>query len=175
MLPIPVVSIEFEANPKIHVSHVHVTNFLGQKILLLFRKDFHQMRIQTSAKSCCFVIALASVPKNTNAWKIYWFSINPISRSDCRTVLLQWARKIKKVQAKKPSWNQINQFFSWNCIFGSFTSSKIDFWPFLKLQKMEFGQENYSWFIWFHEFFFAWTFFKFSGPQCIVKFPIILG
>ena len=31
------------------------------------------------------------------------------------------------------------------CIFGSFKhfpSSKIDFWPFLKLQKMEFGQKN---------------------------------
>ena len=25
-----------------------------------------------------------------------------------------------------------------------FPTSKIDFWPFLKLQKMEFGQKNYS-------------------------------
>ena len=46
----------------------------------------------------------------------------------------QSARKFKKVQAQY-SWNQINQFFSWNCISGSFKlfpSSKIDFWPFLK-------------------------------------------
>ena len=27
--------------------------------------------------------------------------------------------------------------------FKLFPSSKIDFWPFLKLQKMEFGQKNY--------------------------------
>ena len=25
-----------------------------------------------------------------------------------------------------------------------FPNSKIDFWPFLKLQKMEFGQNNFS-------------------------------
>ena len=61
----------------------------------------------------------------------------------------------------------------WNCIFGSFKlfpSSKIDFWPFLKLQKMEFCQKNYSWnwFIWFHEFF-GLDFFKFSGTLCTVN------
>ena len=46
-------------------------------------------------------------------------------------------REIKYINQKK--------FFSWNCIFGSFKlfpSSKIDFWPFLKLQKMEFGQKK---------------------------------
>ena len=58
----------------------------------------------------------------------------------------------------------------WNCIFGSFKlfpNTKNDFWPFLKLQKMEFGQKNYSWnsFIWFHEFF-CLDFFIFSGPLC---------
>ena len=45
----------------------------------------------------------------------------------------------------KNSWNQINNFFSWNCIFCSFklfSSWKINFWPFLKLQKMEFGQKE---------------------------------
>ena len=47
--------------------------------------------------------------------------------------------------------------------FKLFPSSKIDFWPFLKFQKMEFGQEkiSWTWFIWFHEFFLAWTFFNF--------------
>ena len=54
-----------------------------------------------------------------------------------------------------------------NCIFGSFElfpSSKIDFWPFLRLQKMEFGQKK------FREIdlldftsFFGLDFFKFSG------------
>ena len=36
--------------------------------------------------------------------------------------------------------------FREKCIFGSFKlfpSSKIDFWPFLKLQKMEFGQKKF--------------------------------
>ena len=39
----------------------------------------------------------------------------------------------------------MKKIFSWNCIFGScklFPSSKIDFWSFLKLQKMEFGQKE---------------------------------
>ena len=58
-------------------------------------------------------------------------------------------------------------FVMWICIFGSFKlfhSSKIDFWPFLKLQKMEFGQKLFSWnwFICFHEFF-SLEFLKFSG------------
>ena len=56
----------------------------------------------------------------------------------------------------------------WNCIFGSFKlfpSSKIAFWPFLKLQKIEFGEQkiSWNWFIWFHKFF-SLDFFKFSDP-----------
>ena len=52
----------------------------------------------------------------------------------------------------------IQKFFSWNCISGSFelfTSLKIDFWPFSKLQKMEYYQKFFSWnwFIWLHKFF----------------------
>ena len=47
--------------------------------------------------------------------------------------------------------------------FKLFPSSKIDFWPFLRLQKMDFGQKNCSsnWFIWFHEFFWPGHFFIF--------------
>ena len=57
----------------------------------------------------------------------------------------------------------ILKMFLWNCIFGSFKlfpHSKIDFWPFLKLQKMEFGQKKnlWNWFIWFHEFFWPGLF-----------------
>ena len=50
-----------------------------------------------------------------------------------------------KKSRQKNSWAQINQFFF----------MKIDFWPFLKLQKIEFGLQNYlwNWLIWFHEFF----------------------
>ena len=40
---------------------------------------------------------------------------------------------------------------------------KLIFWPFLKWQKMEFGQKkiSWNWFIWFHEFFFALDFYNF--------------
>ena len=49
--------------------------------------------------------------------------------------------------------------------FEIFPSSKIDFWPFFKLQKMEIGKKNFFVrlkILLFHEFFFgAWTFFNF--------------
>ena len=61
-------------------------------------------------------------------------------------------------------------------LFGSFehfSSSKIDFWSFLKWQKMKFGQ------IFFREIylfdftsFFGLDFFKFSGPLCHDDLPI---
>ena len=59
--------------------------------------------------------------------------------------MAQWARKLKKVQAKKTreiKHYQKNIFVKmhfWQ--FKLFPSSKIDFWPFLKLQKMEFGRK----------------------------------
>ena len=77
----------------------------------------------------------------------------------CRHVVAQWARKFKNVQAKKlVKRNKSKILFSWNSIFGIFKlspSSKIDIWPILKLQKMEFGELFFSWnwFIWHHEFF----------------------
>ena len=83
------------------------------------------------------------------------------------SIYSQRARKLKKVQAKKlVKLNKSKNFFSWNCILGSFKlfpSKKIDFWPFLKWQKMEFDQKDFSWNwnIWFHEFFLAWTFLNF--------------
>ena len=41
--------------------------------------------------------------------------------------------------------------------FKHFPSSKIDFWPFLKVQKMDFGQKNFLW-NWF--LFFIWFWWK---------------
>ena len=79
--------------------------------------------------------------------------------------LYSWLENLKKSRQKN-SQNQINKyFFSWNCIFGSFklfSSSKIDFWPFLKLQKMEFGQKNFREIDLFDftSFFLAWTYCK---------------
>ena len=52
----------------------------------------------------------------------------------------QWARKFKKGK-----------------------QTPIDFWPILKLQKMEFGKKKIRE-IDFTCFYLAWTFFKFSGP-----------
>ena len=54
----------------------------------------------------------------------------------------QWARKVNKVQAKKLVKSNKSKKISGS--FKLFSSSKINFWSFLKLQKMEFGQKN-SW------------------------------
>ena len=35
-----------------------------------------------------------------------------------------------------------NREIAFLAVFNFFPSSKIDFWPFLKLQKMEFGQKK---------------------------------
>ena len=65
-------------------------------------------------------------------------------------------------------WNIAQKSFfhdiAFLAVFKHFPSSEIVFWPFLKLQKMEFGQKKFSWnwFIWFHKFFVL-DFFKFSG------------
>ena len=79
----------------------------------------------------------------------------------------QQSRKLKKVLAKKlVKSNKSIIFLKWICIFSSFKlfpSSKIDFWPFLKLQNMEFGIKNFSWnlIISFH-----------SRPEKLKKFRI---
>ena len=51
-----------------------------------------------------------------------------------------------------------------------FHSSKFDFWLFLKLQKMEFGQNkiSWNWFIWFHEFFWPGLFYIFWSAVCFL-------
>ena len=40
--------------------------------------------------------------------------------------------------------NKLNFFIREIAFQAVFPSSQIDFWPFLKLQKMKFGQINYS-------------------------------
>ena len=68
---------------------------------------------------------------------------------------------LKKVQTKKIVKSN-KTIFSWNCIFGSFKlfpSSKMDFWQFLKLQKMNLVKKNFMKLIyWFHEFFWPGLF-----------------
>ena len=80
----------------------------------------------------------------------------------------QSTRKLKKVQAKKLVKLNTSIFFSWNCISGSFKlfpSSKIHFWPFLRLQKMDFGQKKFRKIDLFDfTSFFVLDFLKFSGP-----------
>ena len=51
--------------------------------------------------------------------------------------------------------------------FKLFPSSKVDFWPFLKLQKMEFGQKKFFREIDSVDFtsFFGLDFFKFYAPE----------
>ena len=82
----------------------------------------------------------------------------------------QWARKFKKVQAKKNSWNQINQFHE---------KTFFDQIPFFAISKMAKNQflnwekvSNYQKFNFTYKFFliylisrnFSLDFFKFSGP-----------
>ena len=63
-----------------------------------------------------------------------------------KNITSQRARKFKKVQAKKlVKSNKLKIFFreiAFLAVLNFFPSSKIDFWPFLKLQKMEFGQKK---------------------------------
>ena len=78
-------------------------------------------------------------PRSNKKPRIHSQSSNPFQS--------QWARKFKKVQAKKLVNSNKSKNFYVKLHFGSFklfSNSKIDFWPFLKLQKMEFGQKNYS-------------------------------
>ena len=60
--------------------------------------------------------------------------------------------------------------------FELFPSSKIDFWPFLKLQKMEFGQKKIFCEIDLFDFtsFFGLVFLKFSGPLCYYRLLVDL-
>ena len=90
---------------------------------------------------CFFGPSQLLLKQNTIAMvSVWWSEINIILW--CCSLSCTAGQKIKKKSRQKNSWNQINQiFFSWNCIFGSFPSSKIDFWPFLKSQKMEFAQK----------------------------------
>jgi len=57
----------------------------------------------------------------------------------------QWARKFKKVQAKKlMNSNKTKREIAFLVILKTFSPciSKIDFWPFLKSQKVDFGQKK---------------------------------
>ena len=83
---------------------------------------------------------------------IFLFSANCVAS--------QWVRKLKIVQAKKLVRSNKSKFFlreiPFLAVLNFFPSSKIDFWPFLKLQKMEFGQKRFVKF--FYVTFFNWTF-----------------
>ena len=91
--------------------------------------------------------------KRRSGFKAYvnhasWWCCGSYSEGSRYVLGFRGPENLKKSRQKN-SWNQINQnVFTWNCISGSFKlflSSKIDFWPFLKLQKMEFGQTKFSW------------------------------
>ena len=76
----------------------------------------------------------------------------------------QWARKLKKVQAKKLVKSIFFREISFLGCFKLFPSTKIDFWPFLKLQKNRTWSKkkfSWNWFIWFHEFLWPGLFSNF--------------
>ena len=76
----------------------------------------------------------------------------------------QRATKFKYVQAKKlVKSNKLKKMFFCEIAFLSvlkhFPSSKNDFWPYLKLQKVKFGQKNFVKLIYLiHEFFWPGLF-----------------
>ena len=103
-----------------------------------------------------------NLQKNLNLKKIVWFDIKKINYKSeyffSREITQRRVRKFEKVQAKK--------LVKSNCNSGSFKlfpTSKIDFWLFLKLQKMDFGQKNFFLRLIYliSRVFLAWTFLNF--------------
>ena len=85
----------------------------------------------------------------------------------------QWARKFKKLvksnKSKKFFFVKLHFFGS----FKLFPSSKIDFWPILKWQKMEFSQKIFREIVLFDlTTFFGLHFIRFSGPLCTRTYNI---
>ena len=74
-------------------------------------------------------------------------------------------------------------------VLNFFPVQKLIFWPFLKLQKMDFGQKVFSWnwFIWFQKFFCPGLFkffcptvhhyfvYIFYSPFCLLIFQVIMA
>ena len=91
----------------------------------------------------------------------------------------QWARKFKKVQLKKNSWNQINQlhekFFWSESIFCNFTNGQNSIFELgksLKPPKMQFHEKKIL--IYLISRVFCLDFFKFSRPPCCESSYILL-
>ena len=79
------------------------------------------------------------------------------------------ARKFKKVLAKtlvKSNKSTFLREIAFLAVLNFFPVQKIDFWPILKMQKMEFGQNKIREIVSLIDFasFFGQDFFKFSGP-----------
>ena len=92
-------------------------------------------------------------------------SLPTYEEAEKRSKELHRPENLKKSRQKLVKSN----FFFVKLHFKLFPSLKIDFWPFLKLQKMKFGQKNF-----FREIdlfdltsFLGLDFFKFSGPMCV--------
>ena len=119
-----------------HVEHLYISTYIDRQCLRL-SLHYHSRVSVESAGPCVMKKLLQKCM--THQYVIpyiheYWVHST------------QRARKFLKIQAKKLMKSNKSKFFSWNCIFSSFElfpSSKMDFWPFLKLQKMEFGQKNF--------------------------------
>ena len=81
-----------------------------------------------------------------------------------------------KKSRQKNLWNKINQnFFSWNCIFGSFklvSRFKNWFLAIFEIAKMELGEKKFFFrqidLFDFTSFFLAWTFLSFLAPWTYV-------
>ena len=97
---------------------------------------------------------------------------------------MAWARKFKKIQTKKlvksnKSISKKNfREIAFLAFLNFFPSSKIDIRPFLKLQKIDFGQKLLCEIDLFDlKSFFAWTFLIFwpSFQNCIFFKYVVVG
>ena len=179
---------------KVQVNHSYESSYQRKAILVSSKSLYYYyyflfFSLNWNLLDLCIALVIQGIP---NTSKHFFWGCHALSRSITQALslvtqhlswqlntdfnppftdmtLAQWARKFKKSPAKKTreiKWFKI--FFSWNCISGSFKlfpSSKIDFWPFLKLQKMEFGQKNFfvKLIYLISQVFFGLDFFQFSG------------
>ena len=100
-------------------------------------------------------------------------AFNKTTTSSSSSSIPTAGQKIKKSPGQKNSWKkkiQNQNFFSWNSIFCSFKvfpSSKIDFWPFLKWQKIKKKFLKFIYMI--SRVYLAWTFFNFLTHYVIFR------
>ena len=127
--------------------------------------------IKLSSGSSSTMELSSTLPDFANSFRPRAHSLEGISRAKIKSVkqtigkhhALKFTagQNFLKKSRQKYSWNQINHnFFSWNCLFDTFSQFKNWFLVIFEMAKngIVSKKKSWNWFIWFHEFFLAWTF-----------------